>query len=51
MLVERDTWKARELMRILRDVNQALEEEKEHKESEHHRALTDEEQLEEDRRN
>ena len=50
-MAERDAWKIRELMRILRDVDEALEEEKERKESERRRALTDEERIEEDRRN
>ena len=49
-LAERDAWEVRELIRILRDVDEALEREKERKELERRRALTDGERLEEDRR-
>ena len=50
VLAERDAWEVRELLRILRDVDEAVELEKERKELERRRALTDEERLEEDRR-
>lgn len=46
---ERDAWEVRELVRILRDFDEVLEREKERKELERRRALTDEERLEEDR--
>ena len=46
---ERDAWEVRELMRILRDVDVALEREKERRELGRRRALTDEERLAEDR--
>ena len=49
-LAERDAWEVRELIRILRDLDEALEAEKERKELERRRAMTDEERLEEDRR-
>lgn len=47
---ERDAWEVRELIRILREVDEAAKEEKERKELERRRAMTDEERLEEDRR-
>ena len=47
---EQDAWKVRELVRILRDIDVALEAEKERKELARRRALTDEERLEEDKR-
>lgn len=50
VLAERDAWEVRELIRILRDVDEAVELEKERKELERRRALTDEERLEEDKR-
>lgn len=50
VLAERDAWEVRELIRILRDVDEAAELDKERKELERRRALTDEERLEEDRR-
>eukprot|EP00985_Skeletonema_marinoi_P032507 scaffold39158_cov165-Skeletonema_marinoi.AAC.2 len=50
VLAERDAWEVRELIRILRDVDEAAELKKERKELERRRALTDEERLEEDRR-
>ncbi len=50
VLAERDAWEARELIRILRDVDEAAKLEKERKELERRRALTDDERLEEDRR-
>mmetsp|Transcript_26989 Transcript_26989/g.38612 ORF Transcript_26989/g.38612 Transcript_26989/m.38612 type:complete len:626 (+) Transcript_26989:118-1995(+) len=50
VLAERDAWEVRELIRILRDVDEAVELEKERKELERRRALTDEERLVEDRR-
>lgn len=50
VLAERDAWEVRELIRILRDVDAAVELEKERKELERRRALTDEERLEEDKR-
>ena len=50
VLAERDAWEVRELIRILRDVDEAAELEKERKELERRRALTDGERLEEDRR-
>ena len=46
---ERNAWEVRELIRILRDVDEALEREHERRELERRRALTDEERLEEDR--
>mmetsp|Transcript_25826 Transcript_25826/g.46793 ORF Transcript_25826/g.46793 Transcript_25826/m.46793 type:complete len:187 (+) Transcript_25826:470-1030(+) len=48
--VEREAWEVRELIRILRDVDDALAIEKERKELGRRRALTDEKRLEEDRR-
>ena len=50
VLAERDAWEVRELIRILRDVDEAIELEKERKELVRRRALTDEERLEEDKR-
>jgi len=50
VLAERDAWEVRELIRILRDVDEAVKLEKERKELERRRALTDEERLEEDKR-
>jgi microfibrillar-associated protein 1 len=50
VLAERDAWEVRELIRILRDVDEAVERQKESKELERRRALTDQERLEEDRR-
>ena len=50
VLAERDAWEVREIIRILRDVDEGLELEKERKEKERRRALTDQERLEEDRR-
>eukprot|EP00571_Detonula_confervacea_P013741 CAMPEP_0172298734 /NCGR_PEP_ID=MMETSP1058-20130122/1252_1 /TAXON_ID=83371 /ORGANISM="Detonula confervacea, Strain CCMP 353" /LENGTH=649 /DNA_ID=CAMNT_0013008023 /DNA_START=34 /DNA_END=1983 /DNA_ORIENTATION=- len=50
VLAERDAWEVRELIRILRDVDEALEREKERKELGRRRALTDGERLEEDKR-
>ena len=47
---EKDAWEVRELVRILRDIDVALEAEKERKELARRRALTDEERLEEDKR-
>jgi len=47
---EKDAWEVRELVRILRDIDAALEAEKERKELARRRALTDEERLEEDKR-
>ncbi len=46
---ERNAWEVRELIRILRDVDDALERERERRDLERRRALTDEERLEEDR--
>ena len=50
VMAERDAWEVRELIRILRDVDEALDKEKERKEVERRRALTDEERLMEDKR-
>lgn len=50
VLAERDAWEVRELIRILRDVDEAAEAEKEKKELARRRAMTDEERLDEDRR-
>ncbi|KAL3756062.1 hypothetical protein ACHAWU_002641 [Discostella pseudostelligera] len=47
--IERNAWEVRELIRILRDVDEAMEREKERRELERRRALTDEERLEEDK--
>ena len=47
---ERDAWEVRELIRILREVDEAMVVDKEKKELERRRAMTDEERLEEDRR-
>jgi microfibrillar-associated protein 1 len=46
---ERNAWEVRELIRILRDVDEAMKREKERRELERRRALTDEERLEEDK--
>ena len=49
IVAERDAWEVRELLRILRDIDHVAEQEKERKELERRRALTDDERLAEDR--
>ena len=49
ILAERDAWEVRELIRMLRDIDQSLAQEKERKELERRRGLTDEERLTEDK--
>jgi len=50
VMAERDAWEVRELVRILRDVDEALAREKEKKELERRRGLSDNERLMEDKR-
>jgi microfibrillar-associated protein 1 len=49
VMAERDAWEVRELLRILRDIDHIAEQEKERRELERRRALTDDERLAEDR--
>jgi len=50
VMAERDAWEVRELVRILRDVDEALARDKEKKELERRRGLSDNERLMEDKR-